>query len=295
MSRLINPALMMALKNLQLAARTTIDGFLAGINKSKVKGPGLEFSQYRSYEPGDDLRWLDWKLYARSDRYYIRESEIETSIFVRLLIDASASMLHTDGEFQKIEYARYLAASLAWLAHQQTDGTGLYVFQDNRLFTLPVKKDHQHFQRLCYRLENITPGGSFTEPVHYKDLFSGAFRRELLIFITDFYQANDELFRLLESLSALRHEILVFHVMGKNEMEMDFKGYTALQDLETGNIIPFDGALGKEEYVNRLNAHFDNIRRRLVEKNISYRLMRMDEPLDMALKDFLKQRNKLKN
>ena len=131
--------------------------------------------------------------------------------------------------------------------------------------------------------------------MHYKDLFSGAFRRELLIFITDFYQANDELFRLLESLSALRHEILVFHVMGKNEMEMDFKGFAALQDLETGNIIPFDGALGKEEYTNRLNAHFDNIRRRLAEKNISYRLMRMDEPLDMALKDFLKQRNKLKN
>ncbi len=285
----------MALKNLQLAARTTIDGLMSGINKSKMKGPGLEFSQYRSYEPGDDLRWLDWKLYARSDRYYIRESEIETSIYVRILVDASASMLHKDGNFQKIEYARYLAATLAWLAHQQTDGTGLYVFQGNNLFTLPVKKDHQHFQRLCYTLENIVPGGSFTSPVQYKDLFSGSFRRELLIFITDFYQADNELFRLLESLSALRHEILVFHVMGKNEMEMDFKGYAALQDLETGSIIPFDAATGKEEYLSKLHTHIDRIQRRLAEKNISYRLMQMDEPLELAIKDFLKQRNKLKN
>src|SRR3984885_11039099 len=102
----------MAIKDLSLAARRTIDGFMAGINKSKVKGPGLEFSQYRSYQPGDDLRWLDWKRYARTDRYYIRESEVETSISVRFLIDASLSMNHLDGVYTKIDYARYLAAAL---------------------------------------------------------------------------------------------------------------------------------------------------------------------------------------
>ena len=293
MSRLLDPAMMMALKNLQLAARTTIDGLMAGINKSKVKGPGLEFSQYRSYEPGDDLRWLDWKLYARSDRYYIRESEIETSIFVRVLVDASASMLHNDNGFQKIEYARYLAASLAWLAHQQTDGIGLYVFQDSQLFALPVKKDHQHFQRLCFQLENIQPGGKFEHPTKYKDLFSGSSRRELLLFVTDFYQHSDELFKMINILSALRHEILVFHVMGKNEMEMNFEGFSALQDLETGTTISFDNAVGKQVYLEKLEAHINTIRKKLAEKNISYRLMRMDQPLELALKDFLKQRHKI--
>src|SRR5580692_9861540 len=131
-----------AIKDLSLAARQTIDGFMAGINRSKVKGVGLEFSQYRSYQPGDDLRWLDWKRYARSDRYYIRESEIETSISVRLLVDASRSMDHREGVagaasagggvsaaggFSKLDYAKHLAAALAWLANGQGDTLGLYV------------------------------------------------------------------------------------------------------------------------------------------------------------------------
>src|ERR1700753_1309915 len=107
----IDPKVLMTIKDLPLLAKTVIDGFMNGINKSTVKGPGLEFSQYRSYQPGDDLRSLDWKLFARSDRYYIRESEVETNIAVRLLIDASASMNHNDGDFTKIDYAKYLGAS----------------------------------------------------------------------------------------------------------------------------------------------------------------------------------------
>src|ERR1700760_4101353 len=130
MTELPDHHILMAIKDLSLAARQTIAGFMAGINKSKVKGPGMEFSQYRSYQPGDDLRWLDWKRYARSDRYYIRESEIETSISVRFLIDASKSMEHRDGSYAKIDYARYLAASLGWLANIQGDAIGLYVFRD---------------------------------------------------------------------------------------------------------------------------------------------------------------------
>ena len=104
----------MAIKDLKLAAKTTIDGFMIGINNSTLKGPGLEFSQYRSYQPGDDLRWLDWKMFARSDRYYVRQSEIETSISVRFLFDASNSMNHRDGDFSKTDYAKYLTASLAY-------------------------------------------------------------------------------------------------------------------------------------------------------------------------------------
>src|ERR1700712_1122 len=103
MSRLLDPKVLMAIKDLPLMAKTMVNGFLAGINKSSIKGPGLEFSQFRSYQPGDDLRWLDWKMYARSDRYYIRESEVETSISVRFLIDASASMNHADGDISKIQ------------------------------------------------------------------------------------------------------------------------------------------------------------------------------------------------
>lgn len=294
MSRLLDPKIIMAIKNLPLAAKTTIDGFMSGINKSKVKGPGLEFSQYRSYQPGDDLRWLDWKMYARSDRYYIRESEIETSISIRFLIDASASMDHVDNGFTKIEFARYMAASLGCLANLQNDSVGLYVFQNDQLFSLPAKKDHQHLSRFYFQLESIQPKGNFTEPVQYKEIFAGSHKRELLVFITDFYQKDGEIMKLLDALSLLKHEIIVFHVMGRNELELDYKGYSSLQDLETGEIIPVESSGSKEIYAQKLNDHLSALRSQLLDRGIFYRMVNMQQPLDQVLRDFLNQRIKLK-
>jgi uncharacterized protein (DUF58 family) len=294
MSRLLDPKIIMAIKKLPLAAKTTIDGFMSGINKSKVKGPGLEFSQYRSYQPGDDLRWLDWKMYARSDRYYIRESEIETSISIRFLIDASASMDHADNGFTKIEFARYMAASLGCLANLQNDSVGLYVFQNDQLFSLPAKKDHQHLSRFYFQLESIQPKGNFTEPVLYKEIFAGSHKRELLVFVTDFYQKDGEIMKLLDALVLLKHEIIVFHVMGRNELELDYKGYSSLQDLETGEIIPVESNGSKEVYTQKLNDHISALRSQLLDRGIFYRMVNMQQPLDQVLRDFLNQRIKLK-
>ncbi len=285
---------MMAIKDLPLVAKTMVDGFMAGIHASSLKGEGMEFSQYRSYQEGDDLRRLDWKMFARSDRYYIRESEIETSISVRFLIDASASMQHADSGLSKIEYARYLAAALAYLASRQGDATGLYVFQDGNLFSLPSRKDHQHLSRIFYQLEKIEPAGKFTKPIHYKDIFSGSLKKELLIFITDYYEEEGEITRLLHSLSSNRHEIIVFHIMGRNELELDYKGYAALEDLETGKTIRIDQSSNSRLYKEQLEKHMAEVRTALLDKNISYRMIRMDEPVDKALADFLKQRNKIR-
>jgi uncharacterized protein (DUF58 family) len=294
MSRLADPKILMAIKDLPLAAKTTVDGFMAGIHASNVKGAGMEFSQYRSYQAGDDLRRLDWKMFARSDRYYIRESEVETSISVRFLIDASASMNHVDGGVSKIEYARYLAASLAYLASQQSDATGLYVFQDGGLFTLPSRRDHQHLARIFYQLEKIEPAGKFTEPIHYKDIFSGSTKKELLIFITDYYQQDNEITQLLYSLSSNRHEIIIFHLVGRNELELDYKGYTTLEDLETGKTIRIDPSQSRKLYQENMEKHIAETRTALLNKHIFYRLITMDEPVDKALTDFLKQRNKIR-
>jgi uncharacterized protein (DUF58 family) len=294
MSRLLDPKIILAIKNLPLAAKTTVDGFMAGINKSKVKGPGLEFSQYRSYQPGDDLRQLDWKMYARSDRYYIRESEIETSISIRFLVDASASMNHEDSGFTKMEFARYITASLGCLGNIQNDSVGLYVFKNDSLFMLAAKKDHQHMSRFYYQLETISPKGNFTEPVKYKEIFSGSNKKELLVFITDFYQKDGEIMRLLDALSLMKHEIIVFHVMGNNELELDYKGYTSLEDLETGETIPVETKQSKETYKEKLNDHLSTLRSELLDRGIFYRLVNMQQPIDQVLRDFLNQRVKLK-
>ncbi|MBC6112767.1 DUF58 domain-containing protein [Pedobacter sp. CCM 8938] len=284
----------MAIKDLNLSAKTTIDGFMNGINKSTVKGAGLEFSQYRSYQPGDDLRSLDWKMFARSDRYYIRESEVETNISVRFLVDASASMNHSDGDFTKIEYARYLTACLAYLANLQGDAIGLYIFKNAELFSMVAKQDYQHLARLFFQLEQIKPEGTFTKPIHYKEIFAGTQKRELLVFVTDLYQTENEIFNLLDTLNTLRHEIVVFHVVSRNEMELDFKGYTTFEDLETGQTIQIDQAKARSDYKNKLQLYLEETRIKMLDRRIYYRTVSTDEPLDQALRDFLKQRNKLR-
>ncbi len=287
-----DPKVLMAIKDLALAAKTTVDGFMNGINKSSIKGSGLEFSQYRSYQPGDDLRSLDWKMFARSDRYYIRESEIETNISVRFLIDASGSMNHHDGDFRKIDYAKYMAASLAYLANYQGDATGLYVFKDNTFYSMAARQDYQHLKRLFYQLEQIEPEGNFTKPIHYKDIYTGSQKRELLIFITDLYEQNDEITNLLDTLAALKHEVIVFHVMAENELNLNYKGYTTLEDLETGKTIRFDSATNKTQYLQNLENYLATIKIKLLDRNIFYRLAPMNEPLDEFLRDFLNKRTK---
>lgn len=294
MSKLLDPKVLMAIKELNLSAKMTIDGFMSGINKSTVKGAGLEFSQYRSYQPGDDLRSLDWKMFARSDRYYIRESEVETNISIRILIDASASMNHSDGDFTKIEYARYLGASLAYLANLQGDAIGLYVLKNSGIFSMTPKQDYQHLARLFYQLENINPNGEFTKPIHYKELFAGTQKRELLIFVTDLYQTDDEIIHLLDTLNTLRHEIVVFHLLSRNELDLDFKGYSTFEDLETGETIQIDQAKARTEYKTNLNAYLEKTRVQMLDRRIFYRTISTDEPLDQALRDFLKQRSKLR-
>jgi uncharacterized protein (DUF58 family) len=301
MSELPDHHILMSIKDLSLAARRTIDGFMTGINKSQVKGPGLEFSQYRSYQPGDDLRWLDWKRYARSDRYYIRESEIETSISIRFLIDASNSMNHRDGDpnqpkgsFTKMDYARHLAAALGWLAFMQGDSLGLYVFRAGEVFSLPSRKDPQHLARFFHQLETMHPQGKMGSPAQYKHIFTGGTKRELLVFITDMYEEDGEISQMLEVLASLRHEIIVFQVMGKNELERDFSGYSRVVDLETGEQVPVTGWQGRDPYKENLQRWLSAVRMQLLDKQIAYQLMRMDQPLDQAIRDFLKQRQQIK-
>jgi uncharacterized protein (DUF58 family) len=292
MSSLLDPKVVMSIKNLQLAAKTVIDGFMSGVNKSTIKGPGMEFSQYRSYQPGDDLRSLDWKMFARSDRYYIRESEVETSISVRFLVDASASMNHEDAGFKKITYAAYLTASLAYLANLQGDATGLFVLQNDGLFSLVPRQSMQHLNRLFYQLENLKPEGKLTEPIAYKEIFAGTGKRELLVFITDFHEESDEILQLLDKLFALKHEIVVFHLIGKNELELDFAGYSTFEDLETGQTIQVNAAQARKVYKQKLAKRLAYIKTQLLDRNIFYRLISIDQPLDLALRDFLNQRMK---
>lgn len=294
MSKLLDPKILMAIKELSLAAKTTIEGLMNGINKSSVKGPGMEFSQYRSYQPGDDLRLLDWKMFARSDRYYIRESEIETNISIRFVVDASASMNHFDGSFKKIQYARYLAASLAYLGNSQGDAIGLNILMENEVLSLPARQNFDHLSRLFYQLEQIEPGGKFTDPQRYQPFYGNPRKKELIVLITDLYQDADEIFKLLDTISNSKHEVVLFHLMARNELEMDFKGYSTFEDLETGNTIEIDAVAARKSYLANLKIYLEEMKSKALDKRISYRMLCTDEPLELAIRDFLNQRKKLK-
>jgi uncharacterized protein (DUF58 family) len=295
MSTLLDPSILMAIKDLSLAAKLTIDGFMTGLHQSRVKGPGLEFSQYRSYQPGDDLRWLDWKMYGRSDRYYIRESEIETSISVRFILDGSRSMDHSDGAFTKIQYARYLAACLGYLAYLQGDAIGLSVISEGAVQNLPSRRDPAQLARFIYQLEQIRPQGKFPETSGYRALFGGEAtpQKSIFIFISDLYEYQGEVVRLLETLSALGHEVIALHLMGNNELTMDFSGYSALEDLETGEILPFHVKDQVTAYAEKLQVYLQSLRSRLHEKRIAYRLMTLAQAPADALREFLQMRQHL--
>jgi uncharacterized protein (DUF58 family) len=294
MSKLLDPKILMAIKELSLAAKTTIEGLMNGINKSTVKGAGMEFSQYRSYQPGDDLRSLDWKMFARSDRYYIRESEIETNIAIRFIVDASASMNHDDGAFKKIQYARYLAASLAYLGNLQGDAVGLNILTEHEVLALPARQSFDHLSRIFYQLEEIEPGGRFTGSDRYTPFYSNPKQKELIVLITDLYQDTDEIFSLLDTVSTAKHEVILFHLMARNELEMDFKGYSTFEDLETGATIEIDPLAARKAYLLNLKNHLDEVKRKALDKRIAYRMMCTDEPLEQAIREFLNQRKKLK-
>ena len=219
--------------------------------------------------------------------------EVETSISVRFVIDASGSMNHADNGYTKLAYAKYLAASLAWLAALQGDAVGLYILQEKQLFSLEAKRDYQHMARLYHQLENISAAGITTAPVHYNSVFSGTGKKELVVFIADLYEQHNELLGVLDKLAVMKHEIIVFHLLGQNEISFDYADYAALQDMETGKIVKINARGDAAAYKEKMDTWLTELKMKMLNRNFFYRLLNMRQPVDQALRDFLKQRSKL--
>jgi uncharacterized protein (DUF58 family) len=288
-NRLLQPKTLAAIKSLPLLAKTVVDGFMTGYNQSLRRGTGMEFSQYKSYQPGDDLRQMDWKMFARSDRYYIKEAEVDTSISVRFVIDASASMAHREGnttpeEISKLDYARFLVAALAYT---QGDAIGLFVLQDKRLVNLTPRHDTMHLQRFWHQLENLKPGGRFPENSDVQTLFSGKRNREMTVFLSDLYEQADEISALVYQLGARRNEVLCFHLMGRNEIDFKYQGNLTFEDLETGQTIQVDASQYREQYRQHAQEYLQSVKEEMQKKQIAYQLFTLDQPLDEALRRFL--------
>lgn len=289
---LLKPAIINTMNGLELIARIVVEGFISGSNKSQAIGFGQEFSQYRNYEPGDDLRQLDWKMYARSERYFIKQAEIETNITVKFMLDASHSMAYEENDVSKFQYAKVMISALAYLARKQGDTFGLFIVNDKRITTLQPRYEHQQFMRFLHELVEAKPESTWNKNDGLERLFDHH-GKEMIVFITDLYDDAQDIQQFIYRLKTRRNEVIVFHVLGENELHLNVKGSFTFQDLESGEHIKVDTVTARQAYTQRISEWMANSKAALLEKNILYHAINMNEPVDQALRNFLKVRQSL--
>jgi uncharacterized protein (DUF58 family) len=270
-----------------------VEGFLAGEHLDRRPGAGIEFSQYRSYQPGDDPRNVDWRVYARSDRFYVRESEVERDITVRLVLDATASMGHRDGDLSKLDYARFLMAALAYLADLQGDRVSFHAVSDGVSVDLPAQRGRRSLRRVLHRLEEVEAAGGWPPWDDLGHRIASAREREVLVLVGDLYDERGQMRRALATLKALGHEVLVIHLMARNELDFGYRGDLAFEDLESGATVRGNADAMRAGYMERLRAGLESWRIELLEMGVSYEMLATDRPVDLALRSFLLRRGRL--
>ncbi|TLP71885.1 DUF58 domain-containing protein [Maribacter sp. ACAM166] len=290
---LLKPEVINTVSGLSLISRIVVEGFTSGLNRSVSVGPGMEFSQYRGYEPGDDLRLLDWKMLARSGRYYIKQSEIESQVTIKFIVDASASMLHTEEALSKMDYVRVLVAILAYMAHKQGDSVGLFALNESNLVRIYPKADKKHYNRLLLELINLSNKGKWPESHVASKRIPTRGTKELIFFLTDMYESNTEISSFIKGLKSSRNEVVVLQIMGSAEMDFSYGPNMTFEDWETGARVKVDTEKAKNQYLLAMDNRLKKVKEELLSKGIDHHVFRMDAHLGEALQIFLKQRKKI--
>ena len=291
-TRYIDPLTLSRISNLELLARGVVEGFVAGLHRSPYKGFSVEFMAYRPYMPGDDLMHLDWKLYARTDRYYIKEFEDETSTSLMLLMDVSASMDYGSGAVTKRAYASYLAASLAYLVVRQRDAVGITFFDERVIEHIPPRSTKGHLQTVLNRMETV-PSGRRTElgkPLH--ELAERQRRRGFIVLISDLLGDPESIVDGLRHFRYQGHEVIVFHVLDQQELEFQFEDLVEFEDLETGEKRVVSPAAAREIYRKNFERYRETIVRECGLMGVDYVLTPTNQPLDLALFEYLASRSR---
>jgi uncharacterized protein (DUF58 family) len=280
---LIDPAALMRIKSLQLRAKAVVEGFYNGLHRSPYHGFSVEFTEYRQYSPGDDPRYLDWKLFARSDRYYIKRFEDETNRRIYLLVDLSRSMGFTSLQYTKAEYARTLAATLAYYLTQQRDSVGLLTFDDSVSDFRAARHRPGHMHQLMVCLQRSLQGTGTDLHSPLEQIAALVNKRGLIVLISDLLAPIETLQTVMGYLRARGHEVLVLRVLDPAEVEFSFDQASTFRDMESGKDVYVDPAVAAEEYQRRFSEHDDQIRSICSTLGIDYSRMMTDESLEHAL------------
>jgi uncharacterized protein (DUF58 family) len=296
MQRFLDPAVLSGISSLDLLAKTVVDGFVAGLHRSPDFGFSQEFAEYRAYAPGDDLRHVDWNLYARTERMYLKRYRGETNSHLTVLLDASKSMEYTSGPDRKkgtghpskMDYARFAAASLFYLAiHNQRDAAGLVVFDDAVRESIRPSSRLGQLHRLMAGLEQAEPRArtDFAKPMaHFQGLVR---RRGIVLVISDFYEQPEVIVKAIEPLRFHGNEVVLFHVLDPKEIRPEMKGPAILVDLETQQRLEVIPEYVKESYAQKMDGHIEQLRSRSRAAGLGYHLLVTDQPLDRALREYL--------
>ena len=291
LQRFLDPAVLAGISSLDLIAKTVVDGFVTGLHRSPDFGFSQEFAEYRAYAPGDDLRHVDWNLFARTERTYLKRYRGETNSQLTILLDASNSMKYGSHAVTKMDYARYVSAALFYLAIQnQRDPAGLIVFDDEvRSYVRPSTRQGQLY-RLLAGLAGAEPRArtDFSKPLaHFQELLH---RRGIVLVISDFYDSPEAIVKTIEPLRFHGSEVVLFHVLDPKEVNPDLRGPSILVDLETNQRLEVVPDYVKGEYRRKMDAHLEHMRDRTRAAGMGYHLLLTDSPLDKALTEYLSLR-----
>ena len=292
-ARYLDPAIVARLGTIDLKARTIVEGFLTGLHRSPYKGFSVEFAEYRQYLPGDDLATLDWKVFARSDKHFVKKYEEETNLTCHLLIDVSRSMGYGSGEITKLEYASYLTGALAYLMHRQRDSFGLIAFDDSIAALLPASARAGHLRAVLLALERLQVGAGtdVAKPLH--DLAAAVRKRGMVVLVSDLL---DEPANVLEGLKHFRYrgtDVIVFHILDPFELKFPFEQAARFRDMETAEEVMAVPGSVRKDYLERMQGLIAFYRRELGLTGIDYCLLDTSQPLELGLMSYLMTRKRV--
>ncbi len=292
-ARYLDPAIVARLATIDLKARTIVEGFLTGLHRSPYQGFSVEFAEYRQYLPGDDLATLDWKVYARSDRHFVKKHEEETNLACHLLLDVSGSMGYGSGPITKLQYGSYLAGALAYLMNRQRDACGLIAF-DHRIASLvPASARPGHLRAVLLALERLKIGAGTNVAKPLRDLAAAVRKRGLVVLVSDLL---DEPQSVLDGLKHFRYrgtDVVVFHVIDPYELTFPFEQLARFRDIETAQEVMAVPSAVRQDYVERMQARIAHYKRELGLAGIDYCLLDTSQPLELGLMAYLMTRRRV--
>ena len=290
-ARFVDPKVLASIKDLELLARNVVDGFINGLHRAPFFGASVDFAEHRGYVPGDDIRRVDWKLYARTDRYYVKQYDADTNSNLAVLLDVSKSMAFASDEVSKLQYASFLAASLAYLSHRQRDRVGIITFDQDIVTHVPPSA--KHFNVLLHTLDRSKaerPGRLLAMLDKLAEHFK---RRSIVALISDLYENPSDLMEALKPYRSLGNDLIVFHVLDPAEISFPYTDQSRFQDLESGEEVPVVPEVFAEQYRQMMREHIEAISTRCSESRIDYVQLTTTQPLDEALSLYLGNRERL--